>query len=49
MSRSSIWRTSAEVDLKPHRSVYWLNSHNSDFEAKAEDSCQLYLQALRFY
>jgi hypothetical protein len=33
----------------PHRSVYWLNSHDPDFEAKAYDICQLYLQALRFY
>jgi hypothetical protein len=49
MSRSSIWRILAEADLKPHRSVYWLNSHDPDFEAKADDICQLYLQALRFY
>lgn len=49
MSRSSIWRILAEADLKPHRSVYWLNSHDPDFEAKTDDICQLYLQALRFY
>jgi transposase len=49
MSRSSIWRILEEADLKPHRSVYWLNSHDPDFEAKAYDICQLYLQALRFY
>jgi len=49
MSRSSIWRILEEADLKPHRSVYWLNSHDPDFEAKAQDICQLYLQALRFY
>ena len=29
--------------------MYWLNSHDPDFEAKAYDICQLYLQALRFY
>jgi hypothetical protein len=49
MSRSSIWRILEEADLKPHRSVYWLNSHDPDFAAKAQDICQLYLQALRFY
>src|SRR5512145_319884 len=37
MSRSSIWRILEEADLKPHRSVYWLNSHAPDFEAKAHD------------
>jgi hypothetical protein len=49
LSRSSIWRILEEADLKPHRSVYWLNSHDPAFEAKAQDICQLYLQALRFY
>jgi len=49
MSRSSLWRILEEADLKPHRSVYWLNSHDPDFEAKAHDICQLYVQALRFY
>ncbi len=49
MSRSSLWRILEEADLKPHRSVYWLNSHDPDFEAKAHAICQLYVQALRFY
>jgi transposase len=49
MSRSSIWRILEEADLKPHRSVYWLNSHDPDFEAKAQDICALYLNALRFF
>src|SRR5215468_5600514 len=49
MSRSSIWRILEEADLKPHRSVYWLNSHDPDFEAKAHDICSLYLNALRFF
>ncbi len=49
MSRSSLWRILEEADLKPHRSVYWLTSHDPDFEAKAHDICQLYVQALRFY
>jgi len=48
MSRSSIWRLLEEADLKPHRSVYWLNSHDPDFEAKAHSICSLYLNALRF-
>ena len=49
MSRSSLWRILEEADLKPHRSVSWLNSHDPDFEAKAHDIGQLYVQALRFY
>jgi transposase len=49
MSRSSLWRLLEEADLKPHRSVYGLNSHDPDFEAKAHDICQLYGQALRFF
>jgi hypothetical protein len=49
MSRSSIWRLLDEADLTPHRSVYWLNSHEPDFETKAHDMCSLYLNALRFF
>ena len=49
MSRSSIWRLLEEADLKPHRSVYWLNSHDPDFERKAHDICALYLNALRCF
>jgi len=41
MSRSSVWRILEEADLKPHRSVYWLNSHDADFEGKAHDICSL--------
>src|SRR6266853_1092300 len=33
MSRSSLWRILEEADLKPHRSVYWLNSHEPDCDA----------------
>jgi hypothetical protein len=43
MSRSSLWRMLDEADLKPHRSVYWLNSHDPAFEAKAQNLCSLYL------
>src|SRR5262245_60578136 len=49
MSRSSIWRLLEEADLKPHRSVYWLPSHDPDCETKAYDICALYLNALRFF
>jgi transposase len=45
MSRSTIQRVLHEADLKPHRSVYWLNSHDPDFDAKAKDICRLYVQA----
>ena len=48
MSRSSIWRILDEAALKPHRSVYWLNSHDPDFAPKAHAICALYLHALRF-
>lgn len=49
MDRSTIWRILNQADLKPHRSVYWLNSHDPDFEAKARGICQLYVQAPQFY
>jgi hypothetical protein len=49
MSRASVWRLLEEADLKPHRRVYWLNSHDPDFEAKAHDICAVSLQALRFF
>jgi hypothetical protein len=47
MSRTSLWRLLDEADLTPHRSVYWLNSHDPDFATKAHHICSLYLQALR--
>jgi DDE superfamily endonuclease len=49
MSRSTIWRILDEADLKPHRSVYWLNSHDPEFDAKARDICKLYLDAPKLY
>ncbi len=49
MSRSTIWRILDEADLKPHRSVYWLNSHDADFDAKAHAICKLYVNAPTMY
>ena len=49
MSRSTVGRILDEADLKPHRSHYWLNSHDPDFDAKAKNICQLYLDAPRFH
>src|SRR5712691_6941296 len=49
ISRSSIWRILQDADLKPHKSEYWLNSHDEDFDAKAHDICQLYAKALESY
>jgi transposase len=49
ISRASVGRILQEVDLKPHQSEYWLNSHDEDFDAKAHDICQLYTQARDFY
>lgn len=47
MSRATIWRILDAADVKPHRSVYWLNSHDPDFDAKAKRICQLYVNAPR--
>jgi hypothetical protein len=41
MSRATIWRILEAADLKPHRSIYWLNSHDPDFDAKAKAIGQL--------
>ena len=49
MSRSTIFRVLDEADLKPHRSVYWLNSHDPDFDTKAHQICQLYVKAPAMY
>ncbi len=49
MHRSSVWRVLHDADLKPHKSVYWLNSHDPDFEAKAKAICGLYVRAPRLY
>ncbi len=49
VSRSTVWRVLQAADLKPHKSVYWLNSHDPEFEARAKEICQLYVQAPRFY
>jgi hypothetical protein len=45
MHRSTIWRILNDADLKPHQSVYWLTSHDPDFEAKAKQICSLYVQS----
>ena len=37
LSRATIWRTLDAADLKPHKSVYWLNSHDPDFEQRAKE------------
>ena len=49
VSRSSVWRILHDIDLKPHKSAYWLHSHDEDFAAKAHTICQLYAKALAFY
>jgi hypothetical protein len=49
MSRSTLWRILDGADLKPHRSVYWLNSHDPDFDTKARHICDLYVNASRLY
>jgi transposase len=49
ISRSSIWRILHDVDLKPHKSAYWLNGHDEQFDAKAQTICQLYAKAIESY
>ena len=49
LSRSTMQRILADAALKPHQSVYWLNSHAPDFDVKAKDIGQLYGHALRLY
>jgi transposase len=49
ISRSSIWRILQDADLKPHKSEYWLNSHDDEFDAKAQTICRLYAKALESY
>jgi hypothetical protein len=49
MSRATIWRILDEADLKPHQSIYWLNSHDPDFDAKAQAICRLYVRAPVLY
>jgi hypothetical protein len=49
ISRSTVQRILAQADLKPHKSVYWLNSHDPDFEAIAREVCGLYVQAPALY
>jgi hypothetical protein len=49
MTRSTIWRVLQAADLKPHRSVYWLNSHDPDFDTKAHDIAELYVKAPALY
>src|ERR1700687_5071410 len=49
MTRSTIWRVLNEADLKPHRSVYWLNSHDPDFDTKARAICQLSVEPPAMY
>jgi hypothetical protein len=49
LSRSSIWCILQAVDLNPHKSAYWLNSHDEDFDTKAQTICHLYAKALEAY
>jgi hypothetical protein len=49
ISKATIWRILHDADLKPHRSVYWLNSHDPDFDEKAKAIGRLYVAAPRLY
>jgi transposase len=43
MSLSSVWRLLDQIELKPHKQVYWLNSPDPDFESKMMHIVDLYL------
>jgi len=49
MSRSTIFRVLNEAAIKPHKSRYWLNSHDPDLEAKSLEIARLYLDAPRLH
>jgi len=49
MSRATIWRILHAADLKPHRSVYWLNSHDPNFITCAKEICSQYVSAPTLY
>jgi transposase len=49
ISRSRLWRLRHDGDLTPHKSAYWLTSHDEDGDAKAQTMCPLYAQALETY
>jgi len=49
MSRSTLGRGLDAADLKPHRCVYWWQSHDPACDAKARDICTLSVNALRFF
>jgi DDE superfamily endonuclease len=49
LSRSTIWRILNDADLKPHRSVYWLNSHDPDFAERACAICRQYVRSPQLY
>jgi len=49
ISRTTVWRILDEADLKPHKSAYWLNSHDKDFPIKAQHICALYHDAKRLW
>ena len=42
MSRSSVYRTLTEVELKPHRINMWLHSTDPEFKEKVNDVVSLY-------
>jgi len=49
MSRSTIFRILDAAAFKPHKSRYWVNSHDADLEAKALEVATRYRDAPRLY
>lgn len=45
---TTVWRWLEEADLKPHRTRYWLQCTDPDFEARMRDVTGVYLAAPRW-
>jgi hypothetical protein len=49
ISRSSIWRILQDIDLKPHKSAYWLHSHDEHLMPKPTPFASFTSKHLRAY
>lgn len=47
MSRTSIFRTLGQIELKPHKTQMWLHSKDPDFKQKTNDIVSLYIDPPR--
>lgn len=47
VSRTSIFRTLGQIELKPHKTQMWLHSKDPDFKQKTNDIVSLYIDPPR--